>query len=254
MGALDDKIELNRRMNETLEAMARAIFKSWFVDFDPVHAKARGEKPFGMNEETAALFPSKFTDSPLGPIPQGWEVKPLSALADFRNGLAMQKYPARDGEPSIPVVKIAELRGGLSANAQRANLDVPPAYVVSDGDLLFSWSGSLMVKTWAEGKAALNQHLFLVVPRNVPQWFLHCWLLEHLEDFQAIAASKATTMGHIQRHHLEDALCLVPAAGMSVAADATISPFASLVLSNLIVARRLANLRDLLLPMLLSGR
>jgi type I restriction enzyme S subunit len=80
LGALDDKIELNRKMNETLEAMARAIFKSWFVDFDPVRAKADGRKPFGMNEETAALFPDSFVDSELGEIPKGWEVAPFRTV------------------------------------------------------------------------------------------------------------------------------------------------------------------------------
>ena len=87
LGTLDDKIELNRRMNATLEAIARAIFKSWFVDFDPVHAKARGEQPYGMDAETAALFPDAFEDSSLGPIPAGWGVEPprLSPL-EVRRG------------------------------------------------------------------------------------------------------------------------------------------------------------------------
>jgi len=86
LGALDDKIELNRKMNETLEEMARSIFKSWFVDFDPVHAKAAGEKPFGMDAETAALFPKEFEDSSIGKIPQGWTWEKLSKLATFSNG------------------------------------------------------------------------------------------------------------------------------------------------------------------------
>src|SRR5271166_5502585 len=80
LGSLDRKIELNRRMNETLEAMARAIFKSWFVDFDPVRAKAAGRQPFGMDAETAALFSESFEDSPLGKIPQGWRVAPLPKI------------------------------------------------------------------------------------------------------------------------------------------------------------------------------
>jgi type I restriction enzyme, S subunit len=80
LGALDDKIELNRRMNETLEAMARAIFKSWFVDFDPVRAKAEGRRPFGMDAATTALFPNSFQDSPLDKIPKGWRV---GAIGDF---------------------------------------------------------------------------------------------------------------------------------------------------------------------------
>ncbi|HHU15747.1 MAG TPA: restriction endonuclease subunit S [Lentisphaerae bacterium] len=75
LGTLDDKIELNQRMNATLEAMARVLFKSWFVDFDPVRAKIDGRKPEGMDAETAALFPSEFQESPLGPIPKGWKVQ-----------------------------------------------------------------------------------------------------------------------------------------------------------------------------------
>ena len=91
LGTLDDKIELNRRMNETLEAMARAIFKSWFVDFDPVRAKVEGRQAFGMDAETAALFSNSFQDSPLGKIPKGRQVKSLDEIAEFLNGRAIQK-------------------------------------------------------------------------------------------------------------------------------------------------------------------
>ncbi len=86
LGTLDDKIELNRQMNRTLEEIARAIFKSWFVDFDPVHAKARGEQPVGMDAETAALFPSEFEESELGPIPKGWRVDKLGNVANVSWG------------------------------------------------------------------------------------------------------------------------------------------------------------------------
>lgn len=79
LGTLDDKIEMNRRMNETLEAMARALFKSWVVDFDPVRAKLEGRKPAGMDKATADLFPDSFQDSPLAKIPKGWEVRSLDA-------------------------------------------------------------------------------------------------------------------------------------------------------------------------------
>jgi type I restriction enzyme, S subunit len=85
LGALDDKIELNRRMNATLEATARALFKSWFVDFDPVRAKMEGKQPFGMDAATAALFPSRLVPSPLGDIPEGWEVKQFKDAANFYN-------------------------------------------------------------------------------------------------------------------------------------------------------------------------
>jgi type I restriction enzyme, S subunit len=108
LGTLDDKIELNRRMNETLEAMARAIFKSWFVDFDPVRAKAEGRDP-GRPEYIAQLFPDHFESCELGEIPAGWKVKALDKVAHFLNGLALQKYPP-EGDKYLSVIKIAELR------------------------------------------------------------------------------------------------------------------------------------------------
>ncbi len=252
LDTLDDKIELNRRMNRTLEALAQKLFKSWFVDFDPVLAKSQNRKPFGLADEIAALFPDAFEDSELGPIPKGWNVASLDTLAEFRNGLAMQKFPPGLGE-SLPVLKIAELRAGSTSGADQASADLDPRFVVSDGDLIFSWSGSLMVDVWAGGRAALNQHLFKVVPTDVPQWFCHFWLLEHLEDFQGIAADKATTMGHIRRHHLSDAEIVRPDEKILARADAVIEPLCERVLQNKLQARKLATLRDLLLPKLLSG-
>jgi type I restriction enzyme S subunit len=110
LGALDDKIELNRRMNETLEAIARALFKSWFVDFDPVRAKAEG-RDTGLPRALADLFPDAFVDSELGEVPQGWGVNGLDEMATYLNGLALQKYPS-DDRGSLPVIKIAQLRAG----------------------------------------------------------------------------------------------------------------------------------------------
>jgi type I restriction enzyme S subunit len=103
LGTLDDKIELNRRMNATLEAMARALFQSWFVDFDPVRAKLDGRQPSGLDPATAALFPEQFTNTGLGHTPEGWEIRSLDQIAYYLNGLALQKYPPGDG-PTLPVI------------------------------------------------------------------------------------------------------------------------------------------------------
>ena len=97
LGALDDKIELNRRMNATLEAMARALFQSWFVDFDPVRAKAAGRKPAGMNAETAALFPNSFQDSELGNIPKGWKITQWGNIASLEYGKSLRDYRQAGG-------------------------------------------------------------------------------------------------------------------------------------------------------------
>lgn len=250
--ALDDKIDVNRRMNETLEAMARALFKSWFVDFDPVKAKAGGEHPWGMDTATAALFPDAFEDSDFGDIPQGWRVMPLDKVASFLNGLALQNYPPT-GDSYLPVIKIAELRRGVTDNSNRASPDIPSQYIVEDGDVLFSWSGSLEVVVWCGGRGALNQHLFKVTSGEVPAWFFYQSIREHLAEFRAIASGKATTMGHIQRHHLTDALVVVPNEAVLKAADSSMSPLWNKVITNRLESRTLADLRDTLLPKLLSG-
>ena len=252
LGALDDKIELNRRMNATLEAMARALFQSWFVDFDPVRAKLDGRPPTGLNPETAALFPATFQDSPLGHIPQGWEVRSLDKTADYLNGLALQKFPPGDG-PTLPVIKIAQLRKGDSDAADRCNTELPAQYIVSDGDVLFSWSGSLEVELWCGGDGALNQHLFKVTSEEFPKWFYYLWTLYHLDEFRLIAAGKATTMGHIQRGHLTAAKVLAPPAALIQAMTRVMEPCIDQIIANRVQSRVLAMLRDTLLPKLLSG-
>ena len=258
LGTLDDKIELNRRMNETLEEMARAIFKSWFVDFDPVRAKMdgswrRGESLPGMPAEMYDLFPSRLVDSELGEIPEGWEVKALDEIANFRNGLALQKLRPKENEERLPVVKIAQLRSGKADSDEWATTSITPECIIDDGAIIFSWSGSLLVKVWCGGRAALNQHLFKVTSRQYPKWFyLHC-TQSHLPEFQRIAADKATTMGHIKRHHLSEAKCVIPNQTLLSAVDDTFVKFLSKCITINVESRTLADLRDTLLPKLISG-
>jgi len=251
LGTLDDKIELNRRMNETLEATARALFKSWFVDFDPVRAKAEGRDP-GLPQPLADLFPARLVDSELGEIPEGWELKSLDEIARFLNGLALQKYPPADGR-SLPVIKIAQLRAGNTGGADRASADLDPDYVVNDGDILFSWSGSLECVLWAGGPGALNQHLFKVTSADYPRWLCYLGVHAHLDDFRHIAAGKATTMGHIQRHHLSDAKLAVPTKSLLDAMNTVIAPIIQSLWKRDVQSRVLAALRDTLLPNLISG-
>jgi len=251
LGTLDDKIELNRRMNETLEAMARALFKSWFVDFDPVRAKAEGRDP-GLPKPLADLFPARLVDSEFGEIPEGWEVKNMDQIARFLNGLALQKYPPIDAR-SLPVIKIAQLRAGHTDGADRASADLQADYVVQDGDILFSLSGSLECRLWAGGPGALNQHLFKVTSAKYPRWLCYLGIHHHLDDFRHIAAGKATTMGHIQRHHLSDAKLPVPPLALLHAMDPIIGPIVESTWGRAVQSRTLAALRDSLLPKLISG-
>jgi type I restriction enzyme S subunit len=246
--AIDDKIELNRLTNKTLDATARAIFRDWFVDFGPTRAKIEGRAPY-LVPNIWSMFPKHLDDDNK---PKGWVAKPLDQIAKFLNGIALQKYPAID-DAFLPVIKIAQLRANSAASADRASLNIPEAYVVEDGDVLFSWSGSLIHRVWTSGRGALNQHLFKVSSDQYPKWFYFHWIGHHMPFFQATAASKATTMGHIQRHHLAQAMTIVADRDLMKAADALIGPLFDRCVTNELESRTLAATRDFLLPKLMSG-
>lgn len=232
---LADRIDNLRQTNATLEAIAAALFKSWFVNFD-------GVPPEDMQE------------SELGLIPKGWQVASIDAIADYLNGLALQKFPPESETEFLPVIKIAQLRAGNTQGADKASAKLKPEYVVEDGDVLFSWSGSLEVEVWTGGRGALNQHLFKITSREVPKWFYYFATRLHLPDFRAIAAGKATTMGHIQRGHLTAAKVAVPPSDEMMKHDAVIAPLFEQKINCALQARTLANLRDALLPRLISGQ
>lgn len=253
LGLLDDRIALLRRTNATLEAIAQAMFKSWFVDFDPVRAKQEGRVPDGVDEATAALFPGSFDESELGQVPRGWRVQSLDETATYLNGLALQKFPPTETS-WLPVIKIAQLRKGDTVGADRAGRTIKPEYIVRDGDVLFSWSGSLEVAIWCGGEGALNQHLFKVTSDRFPKWFYYLWTKHHLENFRQIAASKATTMGHIQRGHLNEAKVIVPPDEVIRVSDELFGPLLERSISTILKAQNLAALRDTLLPRLISGQ
>lgn len=261
LGSLDDKIELNRRMNETLEAMAQAIFRDWFVDFGPTRRKMDGASdPVTIMgglvtnpvraRELAELFPARLGDNGL---PEGWEERGLDQIADFLNGLALQKFSAGDEADSLPVIKIAELRNGITSKSNRASRNLPEKYIVRDGDFLFSWSGSLLARFWTEGEGALNQHLFKVSSAEYPPWFYSLWVHHHMDEFRQIAASKATTMGHIQRSHLASAKVVCPPAVQLSGMSILLGPLIERTKHNDFENRTIAATRDLLLPKLMSG-
>jgi type I restriction enzyme S subunit len=253
LSSLDDRIILLRETNATLEAIAQALFKSWFVDFDPVRAKMEGRTPEGMDEATAALFPDSFEPSELGKTPSGWRNESLDEIATYLNGLALQKFPPT-GINDLPVIKIAQLRKGDTTSADRAARSIKPEYIIKDGDVLFSWSGSLEVEIWCGGEGALNQHLFKVTSAHYPKWFYFLWTRYHLAHFREVAASKATTMGHIQRAHLSQAKVVVPTPKIFEAVESLFRPLISQLIDNSLQVKTLAELRDTLLPRLISGQ
>lgn len=250
---LSQKISANIELAKTLEQIAQTVFKSWFIDFDPVKAKIAGEQPAGMDAETAALFPDALVESELGPIPAGWEVQQLDVFAHYLNGLAMQKFPVTDEANVLPVIKIAQLRAGNTLNADLASSSIARNYVIVNGDILFSWSGTLEVEMWTGGRGALNQHLFKVTGVNVPNWFAYFATRHFLPQFRQIASSKATTMGHIKRSHLSESKLAVPPLDIMQRATNLIEPMLVLSVRSLIANSDIKNLRDSLLPRLISG-
>lgn len=246
LGGLDDKIELNRRMNRTLEDLARGLFRSWFVDFDPVTQPGTANAPVA----TAGLLPSRLVDSPIGPIPDGWKPGSVADLARYVNGRNFTKNATGTGRM---VVRIAELNSGPGGSTVYNDVKAEPENVVHPGDLLFAWSGSLDVYRWNRDEALVNQHIFKVVCEAYPQWFVHFHLCEAMPFFQGIAADKATTMGHIKREHLRQAELALPPDQVLEYAGKQIEPMYARLLANERESLRLAATRDALLPVLLSG-
>ena len=162
LGTLDDKIELNRRMNETLEAMARALFKDWFVDFGPTRAKMEGRDPY-LAPELWDLFPDKLDEDGK---PEGWETQSVIDQAEWVDGAAYGNMHFSNAHDALPVVKIAELKAGVTKNTKRTNTELGDKYRIRDRALLFSWSGnpdtSIDTFIWTGGEAWLNQHIFAV--------------------------------------------------------------------------------------------
>jgi type I restriction enzyme S subunit len=228
LSALDDKIDLLHRQNKTLEAMAEALFRQWFVE-----EAEESDQQIVKGEE--------------------WLELPLSSIANFLNGLACQKYPPTSVMDSLPVLKIKELNSGLNESSDRASKAIPKEYIVNDGDLIFSWSATLMVKIWTGGQCILNQHLFKVTSESYPKWFVYFWCKEHLKEFQSIAQTHATTMGHIKRSDLDKAMVLCPDRQTLTILDSEIDPLMAKFVSNQIQIRSLEKLRDTLLPKLMSG-
>lgn len=284
LNAFDEKIYLNTQINQTLEQIAQALFKSWFVDFDPVRAKVQalsdglsleqaelaamqaisGKTPeeltalsqtqperYAELAETAKAFPCEMVEVDGGEMPKGWEIKALDEVANYQNGLALQKFRPENNEPFLPVVKIAQLRQGYADGDEKAKANIKPECIINNGDVVFSWSGSLLVDIWCGGKAALNQHLFKVSSKEYPKWFYYFYTKHHLTEFQRIAYDKAVTMGHIKREHLSAAKCIVP--NDELLANKTLENILEKIIFNRLENFNLQNTRDLLLPRLLNG-
>lgn len=260
LGALDDRITLLRATNATLEAIAQALFKSWFVDFDPVRATAEGRQPEGMDATAAALFPDSFEESKLGLVPEGWMSRPIYDMATYINGAAYKAFEPNAERRGLPIIKIAELKAGISAQTAFSDVAMPAKYLIETGDILFSWSGnpdtSIDTFVWQHAPALLNQHIFRVLPHEAFERSFVLQMLRNLKPvFAELARNKQTTgLGHVTVADLKR-LCVVHPPQMVIEQFNTlVVPIHQMIFGNELRAQTLTQLRDTLLPRLISGQ
>jgi type I restriction enzyme S subunit len=258
LGTLDDKIELNRRMSETLEAMARALFKSWFVDFDPVRAKAEGRDP-GLPQPLADLFTARLVDSELGEIPEVWEVKRIGDLADvFGGSTPSTKEPNYWDGPhhwatpkdfsalSFPVLLDTERR------ITDAGLGKISSGMLPIGTVLLSSRAPIGYLAIAEIPVAINQGFIAMRPKvDVSNVFLLQWARESHEVI--LSNANGSTFLEISKKNFSPIPTVAPPISVMVAFDRIARPLYGRVVSNEREARTLVSLRDALLPKLISG-
>ena len=214
---IDKKIQINTKTNDNLYKMMKIKFEDWITNLNK------------------------------------YEVSSLSKIANYTNGLAMQKFRPKDNEESLPVIKIKEMNDGITENTERCSINIKDEVIINNGDVLFAWSGTLCMSIWGKGKAGLNQHIFKVTSDKYPKWFYYFWTLKHLNKFKMIAAGKATTMGHIKRGELDISEVLIPEDKELQEMHKIMQPLFNKYINNLIQNETLTQLRDTLLPKLMNG-
>ena len=250
LGALDDKIELNRRMNATLEAMARALFQSWFVDFDPVRAKMDGRKSVGVDEVTAALFSDAFQDSELGHIPKGWRIGSIYEISDVIYGApfaSSQFNGNREGNPLIRIRDLADENPGVWTPEVH-----PKGYTVQPGNIVVGMDGEFRAYLWGGMPAWLNQRVCVFEPK--PEFstsFVRNSIIAPLAEVEA--TETATTVIHLGKNDIDRFKVVIPPHEIHAAFAKVCQPWYDRIVANKQQSRTLATLRDTLLPKLLSG-
>ena len=258
LGTLDDKIELNRRMNATLEAMARALFQSWFVDFDPVRAKLDGRKPAGLDAATAALFPAQFQETPLGHIPQGWEVKAVGEIGNVVCGKTPSTTVSDYYGNDIPFITIPDMHGNVFAAStgrklshagadSQANKTLPP------GSICVSCIATPGLVVITSENSQTNQQINSVVPRQRDESYFWYWVMTGLGAEIASSGSGGSVLANLSKGRFETLQVINPPHALIRAFHSSVSPLFENILANTRQSSTLATLRDALLPKLLSG-
>ena len=249
LSSLDDKIELNNKINQELETLAQTLFKHWFIDFEFPNENGEPYKSSG----------GEMVNSEFGEIPKGWTHKSLFDCAEYINGAAYKDKYFTISEDSLPVIKIVELKTGISSQTKYSNVNLGDKYKIVTGDILFSWSGSpetsIDIFLWAEGNAWLNQHIFKIVCKNnFERAFVYSMLKYWKPVFISIAKDKQTTgLGHVTIKDLKERLQSYPTEKILNDYGKSAIPIIDLMLNNLEEKNNLVKIRDTLLPKLISG-
>ena len=266
LGALDDKIELNRRMNATLKAMARALFKSWFVDFDPVRSKLSAHSHTSLNSEITALFPESLGNSPLGYIPKGWEVGTIedatSLIIDYR-GKTPKKLRSDWSESGIPAVSAKNVKGGSLVRPEMFNFVSEELYErwmkekLALGDILMTSEAPLgeLYYLALDARFCLSQRIFAMRanPARCESTFLYFWLESPACQTEIINRGTGTTVEGIRQTELRKVSVLLPPLSIQKIAAKFLAAWTEQIHRNEKQSCTLTALRDALLPRLLSG-
>ena len=260
LGTLDDKIELNRRMNATLEAMARALFQSWFVDFDPVRAKLDGRQPAGLDAATAELFPAHFQDSPLGHIPQGWSVEPVGEVVECVGGgtpsTAEPKFWEGGTHHWTTPKDFSSLQAPVLLDTARKITDAGVAKISSGllpaGTLLLSSRAPVGYLAIAAMPVAINQG-FIAMKCNerASNFFMLNWCQTNMAEI--VSRASGTTFAEISKQNFRPILVDLPPKELMAAFTEKVAPLYAQITANLHQSRTLATIRNALLPKLLGG-
>lgn len=259
-GTLDDKIELNRQMNATLQAIAQALFTSWFVDFDPTHARAAGQQPPGLSPEIADLFPDTFVESEIGLVPTGWGVAPIGDMVQVMGGgTPSTKEPLywEDGiYPFCTPKDMSSLTSSVVLHTERQLTDAGLAKVSSGqlpiGTVLLSSRAPIGYLAIAETPVSINQGIIaMVCDKELPNLYVLQWTKNNME--RIIANANGSTFLEISKRNFRPISVLVPPPALLVAYMDIAEPIHQRITANLRESELLATTRDMLLPKLLAG-
>lgn len=251
LGDLDTRITLLRETNATLEAIAQALFKSWFVDFDPVRAKMEGRVPEGMDEATAALFPDSFEESELGLVPRGWGVGSIYEVAKVTYGAPFSSKLFKTEPPGKPLVRIRDLRDecpGVFTEEVH-----PKGYLLQPGDIVVGMDGEFRAYLWGGEEAWLNQRVCVFHPHNgASSAFVRLSIKPLLAAVEA--TETATTVIHLGKNDIDRFRVTVPSKRVLEAFAEVTGPLYDRLIRNKQQVQILSSLRDSLLPRLISGQ